>query len=163
MKKLVAVLLTASLLSASSAYAMGTLKDGDSAYIAGHYSEAIQIYKKFASEGDGHAQYELAWMHESGKGTIQDYIEAVKWYKLAAEQTWQGGLVARFRMGEIYADGALGVTKDLVKAHMWFNLSAHGPGVAMIRDRLAENMTAAQITQAQKLARECLAKKYKGC
>ena len=159
MKKLIAVLLTATLLIANSAYAVGTLEEGHSAYRAGHYSEAIQIYKKFALKGDAEGQYFYGEMHESGQGTIQDYAEAAKWYRLAAEQ---GYLFARFRMGEIYVDGH-GVTKDLVKAHMWFNLSAHGPAVAMIRDRLAENMTQQQIAQAQKLARECLARNYKAC
>ena len=31
------------------------------------------------------------------------------------------------------------------------------------RDKLDKKMTAAQVTQAQKLARECVKKNYKGC
>jgi len=162
MKKLITALLTAALFIANSAHAAGTLEDADKAYASKNYAEAINIYKALALNGDARGQYFYGEMHEYGKGTIQDYAEAAKWYRLAAEQTGYGGLLARFRMGEIYVDGH-GVTKDLVKAHMWFNLSAQGPGVTMIRDRLAELMTQQQIAQAQKLARECLARKYKGC
>ena len=162
MKKLITVLLTAMLLIASSAYATGTLADAYKASASKNYAEEIKIYKALALKGDAEGQFFYGEMHEYGKGTIQDYAEAAKWYRLAAEQTGYGGLLARFRMGEIYIDGH-GVAKDLVKAHMWFNLSTQGPGVAMIRDRLAEEMTQQQIAQAQKLARECLARKYKGC
>jgi hypothetical protein len=48
---------------------------------------------------------------------------------------------------------------------MWFNISAangntHAP---KYRDIVAERMTLADISKAQQLARECVAKNYKGC
>ena len=163
MKKLITLLLTAMLLVAGSAYADGTLADADKAYASKHYVEAISIYKVLALKGDAKGQYYYGYMHKMGQGTIQDYAEAVKWYKLAAEQ---GDAFAQFSLGQMYRDG-YGITKDLIKAHMWYNLSAnkaaYNEGTAMIRDRLAEEMTQQQIAQAQKLARECLARNYKGC
>ena len=48
---------------------------------------------------------------------------------------------------------------------MWLNMSAFN-GVengSRGRDMVAENMTSADISKAQKLARECVAKNYKGC
>jgi hypothetical protein len=61
--------------------------------------------------------------------------------------------------------GGLGVPQDYVRAHMWFNLSAStGEEVAIEnRDTAAKKMTPSQIEQAQKLARECAEKNYKGC
>ena len=67
----------------------------------------------------------------------------------------------------MYRDG-LGVIQDYVIAHMWFNLAAtknnlNAAANGFFRDSLEEKMTPQQLAEAQKLARECLAKKYKGC
>ena len=169
MKKLITVLLTAILLVAGSAYATGTLADADKAQKSGNYAEAINIYKALALKGDESAQMELANMYENGHRAIQDHVEAFKWYKLAAEQ---GSASALMNLGFMYKDG-LGVTKDLIKAHMCYNLAgAHGGEFAeehrdldaeKYRNLVAKEMTQQQIAQAQKLARECLARKYKGC
>ena len=59
-------------------------------------------------------------MYAKGQGVPQDYSEAVKWYRLAADQ---GDATAQFNLGGMYAQGE-GVPQDYVLAHMWFNLSA---------------------------------------
>jgi len=48
---------------------------------------------------------------------------------------------------------------------MWANISASNgdEGAIEFRDFLAQEMTSADISEAQKLARECVAKDYKGC
>ena len=58
-----------------------------------------------------------------------------------------------------------GVIQDNAYAHMWSNIAAsNGDETAKTnRDMIAEQMTPAQIEEAQKLARECVAKEYKGC
>ena len=59
----------------------------------------------------------------------------------------------------MYANG-LGVPKDLVEAHKWRNLAAsRSTGDAQrryaeARDAMAKQMTPAQLTEAQRLARE---------
>ena len=65
---------------------------------------------------------------------------------------------ALFELGILYATG-LDVEADLVVAHKWFNLAAlRGNRSALAhRVELAREMTAGQIAQAQKLAREWLA------
>lgn len=65
---------------------------------------------------------------------------------------------ALFELGLLYATG-LDVETDLVVAHKWFNLAAlRGNRSALARRiELAREMTASQIAQAQKLAREWLA------
>ena len=62
---------------------------------------------------------------------------------------------ALFELGMLYATGR-DVAPDLVVAHKWFNLAAvRGNGVALIpRRELALEMSAMQIAEAQKLARE---------
>jgi TPR repeat protein len=100
-------------------------------------------------------------MYDSGQGVIQDYKAVVKWYRLAAEQ---GGDHAQFYLGLMYANGE-GVIQDYTRAHMWWNIAAsQGHEEAMEnRDKVAKEMTSLQIAEAQKLARECVAKNYKGC
>ena len=95
-------------------------------------------------------------MYVNGQGVPQDYAEAVKWTRKAAEM---GHASAQFNLGLMYNKGQ-GVPKDYVQAHKWFNLStANNPekinrekGVAG-RDLVAGKMTPAQIAEAQKLAR----------
>ena len=58
-----------------------------------------------------------------------------------------------------------GTPKDFVYAYMWATIAASlGSKDATIgRDIVAKKMTPADISTAQKLARECVRKKYKGC
>jgi len=86
----------------------------------------------------------------------------VKWYRKAAEQ---GNADAQFFLGFMY-DAGRGVPQDYAQAHMWYNLAASrfppGEGrdiAAKNRDIVAIWMTPAQISEAQKLAREWRPKK----
>ena len=62
-----------------------------------------------------------------------------------------------YKLGLIYATGQ-GGSADLVQAHMWFNLAAmRGSDAAKeSRRELSGLLSAAEIAQAQKLAREWL-------
>ena len=52
------------------------------------------------------AQYNLALIYKNGNGVAQDYAEAAKWHRLAAEQ---GHLKAANNLGSLYyaGDGVL--------------------------------------------------------
>ena len=58
-----------------------------------------------------------------------------------------------------------GVLQDYVKAHMWHNISASNGSEQAKKNRgkVSKTMTPSQIEKAQELARECVAKNYKGC
>jgi uncharacterized protein len=66
----------------------------------------------------------------------------------------QGHSVAKLYLGVMYAEGR-GVPQDYVRAYMWFSLSAaQGEQRAVKTLEIAERrMTPAQISEAQKLAR----------
>ena len=123
--------------------------------------EAMKWFRLSAEQGNEKAQYALYGMYKSGTGTDQDFKKAVRWLRLAAEQ---GLPIAQKALGEVYYDGR-GVLQNHVMAHMWFNIAASNgyEFSTLYRDRLAKLMTAADISKAQQLARECVAKKYKGC
>ena len=67
------------------------------------------VQKLAAEQGDEFAQSDLGDMYENGKGVLQDYKEAVKWYRLAAEQ---GDEFARSNLGIMYENGR-GVPKTM--------------------------------------------------
>ena len=46
---------------------------------------AVAGFRPKAEAGDADAQYKLGDMYESGYGVVLDYVEAEKWYSLAAE------------------------------------------------------------------------------
>ena len=84
-----------------------------------------------------------------------DYIEAVKFFRLAAEN--QDNDFAQFSLGNAYAYGN-GVPRDYVLAYMWYSLAhAKKPDAPMYGnffDMVAAKMTPDQIAEAQRMARE---------
>ena len=64
------------------------------------------------------AQYNVGWMNAYGIGTLQDYEEAINWYRKSADQ---GFVHAQFNLGNMYLRGD-GVDKDDALAH--FNLES---------------------------------------
>lgn len=125
------------------------------------YKEAMKWFLLAAEQGTHDAQYNLGLMYSNGLGVTQDYKEASKWYQLAVEE---GHAAAQLNLGVAYALGN-GVAQDYVKAHMWSNIAAANGEAngSELRDITAKRMTAADINKAQQLARECVAKNYKGC
>jgi TPR repeat protein len=59
-------------------------------------------------------------MHYDGHGVRQDYEEAAKWFRLAAEQ---GNAEAQFTLARQYAHGE-GVPQDYKEAVKWYRLAA---------------------------------------
>ena len=62
------------------------LQDGLDAVERKDYETAHKLLLPFAEQGDAEAQYLLGLMYNEGKGVPQDYKEAVKWWRLSAEQ-----------------------------------------------------------------------------
>ena len=71
----------------------------------------------------------------------------------------QGDVSAYYDLGVAYSTGSHGVDCDLIEAHKWFNLAAvNGHAEAqMCRADIADEMTARDIAEAQRRAREWLA------
>jgi TPR repeat protein len=107
------------------------------------------------------AQSNLGLMYERGHGVAQDYKEAVRWWTLAAQQ---GDADAQTNLGVMYGLGK-GVLQDNIRAHMWLNIAAVGGDKNSLNNReiLARKMTAQQIEQAQRMARECMNSNFKKC
>ena len=91
----------------------------------------------------------------------KDYAAVLKIVKPPA---LKGEAWAQSWLADAYASGQ-GVVHDYLKAHSWFNLGAvNGDANAVNnRDVVAKRMTPQQIGDAQKLARDCQARQFKGC
>ncbi len=151
--------------------------------VAQDYAEAAKWFRKAAKQYFVAAQISLGLMYEDGQGLPQDYREAVKWYRRAA--TWVNTR-AQLSLKAIHLERTSSPTdaqqsyfdqlRDnlgirswrsyLVEAYKWFEIIApvlpSGRERDMIdktRDDIAEEMTPAQIAEAQRLAREWMEKR----
>ncbi|MEP6958562.1 MAG: tetratricopeptide repeat protein [Nitrospirota bacterium] len=129
------------------------------------YRKAVQWYRKAAIQGNAEAQEALGVMYVQGRGVQQDAQEAVKWYSRAARR---GNAEAQFSLGLMY-DSGQGVPQDFIRAHMWYNVAAAALSddsekkATEHRDRVASQMTPAQIEKAQEMARRCQQSQSKEC
>jgi TPR repeat protein len=88
----------------------------------GFAADDFAATKKKAEAGDAKAQFNLGLRYQKGVpyGFNKDADEAVKWYRLAADQ---GNAHAQYKLGEMYDEGD-GVPKDYAEAVKWFRLAA---------------------------------------
>ena len=70
----------------------------------------------------------------------------------------QGDISAYYDLGIAFSTGSHGVNCDLVEAHKWFNLAAVAghEEAQMCRADISDEMTAREIAEAQRRAREWL-------
>lgn len=96
---------------------------GKSAFDAGEYSKAREIWLPLAESGDPRAQHAIARLYEKGKGVDRDFKAAADWFRKAAEQ---GHADSEYRLavGHVYG---LGVKRDETAALSWLRKAAnHG-------------------------------------
>ena len=102
----------------------------------------------------------VSWSADLQKGLDaaerEDYATALKEWTPLAEQ---GDTDAQFSLGNRYRQGK-GVPQDYKTAVKWYRLAAE-QGYADAQGNLG--VMYRKIAEAQKLARECIAKNYKGC
>ena len=134
----------------------GGFDEGLAAFVTKNYAEALAELSPLAEQGDVRAQCALGYMYKNGLGIPHDYQAALKWYRKAAEQ---GDSKSQNNLGLMYARGR-GVPLDHVQAYMWYYIAgANGSEKGTRnRDRVAQNMSLAQIVKAQKLAEEWMEK-----
>jgi uncharacterized protein len=73
-----------------------------------------------AEAGDAVSELQLALRYENGEGVAKNQVQAVKWYRKAAEQNVAE---AQYNLGICYENGN-GVAKDQVEAVKWYRKAA---------------------------------------
>jgi TPR repeat protein len=115
--------------------------------------------------GESIAQNNLGSMYANGDGVPENDAEAVRWYRMAAEQ---GLATAQNNLGVMYNNGE-GVAQNFARAYLWLNLAAagsQGDDRALFvehRDGAAANLSPADRAAAQRLATQCQASGFKDC
>ena len=74
-----------------------------------------------------------------------------------------GDVDAYYDLGVIFSTGGHGVAADMIEAHKWFNLAAAAghEEAAWCRADVSEEMTAREIAEAQRRARQWLAEEVR--
>ncbi len=96
------------------------LQDGATAYSQGNYAEAMADLLPVANGGDALAQIIVGGMYAKGQGVPEDDVEAVRWFRLSADQGNADGQAA---LATVYQAG-IGVTRDYAEAMRWFQAAA---------------------------------------
>ena len=75
----------------------------------------------------------------------------------------QGDIAAYFNLGVAYSTGSQGVECDLIEAHKWFNLAASKghEEASWCRADISDEMTAREISEAQRRARQWMIQESK--
>jgi hypothetical protein len=135
--------------------AAGQLHSADSAYTAGDYTRAANLYLDLATRGNAVAQSRLGSMYAHGRGVPQNYYVAAMWYRCAAGQ---GYPPAAYMLGMQYDKGQ-GVPQDYVLAYTWLDLAVANSERQRyysywvnIRDAISSKMTLNERLKAQELA-----------
>ena len=93
---------------------------GLKAYSAGDLTTAIKEWLSEVNSGEPISQINLGIIYSTGTGTSQDYVKAVGWYRLAADQ---GIAKAQYALGFMYYKG-YGTRQDYFKSVRWWKLAA---------------------------------------
>ena len=97
------------------------------AFKHGDYEVAFREALKGAQEGNIAEQNNVAVFYASGTGVAQNYREACKWWKRAADQ---GMVSAQASLGVTYLNGARGVPRDRDQAAFYLLKAADQGGDA---------------------------------
>ena len=128
------------------------IADEQAADPLGGKSAAFRDWLPRAVEGDPQAQYELGRFFAQGPGRREDFAEAARWFRRAAEQNHAR---AQSELAMLYTKG-LGVPQDYLRAYIWFDRAAEGFGYGLRREQALElrDMTGAFLTPEQRAAAE---------
>ncbi len=120
---------------------------------AGRFEEALDALTPFARSGNADAEELIGVMYALGLGVEKDPERAFEWYLRASMKGHPG---AQSGIGWYYELGLGMPAPDLVRAYMWYALSAIGgdPDAVDSLEEIQKRMTAEQIARAQVLVND---------
>ncbi|SLN60842.1 tetratricopeptide repeat protein [Ruegeria meonggei] len=123
---------------------------------AGAFQAAREELMPAARSGNAEAEELIGVMYGLGLGVEQDYERAFEWYLRASMKGHPG---AQSGIGWYYELGLGMPAPDLVRAYMWYTLSAIGgdPDAAISLEEVVKKMSPEQIEKAHVLVND-----YKG-
>ena len=116
--------------------------------------EKVEQAIEKAKQGDAEAQNDLGVMYANGNGVPQNYKEALRWLRLAANQ---GSADAQFNLGLMHYNGQ-GVPQSYQEAYKWYSIAStfrseevteKKDKAAEERDKIARKWSPQQLGKAQ--------------
>ncbi|GAA6179849.1 MULTISPECIES: tetratricopeptide repeat protein [unclassified Shimia] len=134
-------------LLASTSPAMAEIETGRDYMDAKQFDKAMQELLPAANSGNAEAEELIGVMYALGLGVARDDVRAFEWYLRASLKGHAG---AQSGIGWYYEVGRGMPAPDLVRAYMWYTLSAIGgdPDAAISLEEVVKKMTQAQIDKA---------------
>lgn len=116
----------------------------------GEFEKAMQELLPAARSGNADAEELIGVMYAMGLGVKRDDRRAFEWYLRSSMKGHPG---AQSGVGWYYEVGRGMEAPDLVRAYMWYVLSAIGgdPDAAISQEEVVKKMTKEQIAEADKL------------
>jgi TPR repeat protein len=122
--------------------------------VAKDYAEAARWYWKAADQGYHLAENDLGALYTKGEGVPRDFNQSIGLFRRAVE----GGQPLAFYNLALSYDQGWGVARNPVAAFIWYDIAArlsdadHRARAAAERDRLAKEISPAQLAGAQRAA-----------
>jgi uncharacterized protein len=118
------------------------------------HPDSANCVGKAAENGNATAQNTLGEKFASGEGMTRNSVEAVKWFRRAAEQ---GDAEAQFNLGNLCHPASLAnyapeIAEARVESYMWFSIAAANghSGAAAYCEMLNLQMTNAELDEGNR-------------
>jgi len=136
-----------------STFALADIEEARDAMESNQFDKAMQMLRPAASAGNADAEELIGIMYAMGLGVTQDDRRAFEWYLRSAMKGHAG---AQSGVGWYYEVGRGLPSIDLVRAYMWYTLSAIGgdPDALISQEEIIKKMNPQQINEALELVED---------
>ena len=136
-----------------STFALADIEEARDAMESNKFDKAMQMLRPAANAGNADAEELIGIMYAMGLGVTQDDRRAFEWYLRSAMKGHAG---AQSGVGWYYEVGRGLPSVDLVRAYMWYTLSAIGgdPDALISQEEVIKKMNPQQINEALELVED---------
>lgn len=136
-----------------STFALADIEEARDAMEANQFDKAMQMLRPAANAGNADAEELIGIMYAMGLGVTRDDRRAFEWYLRSAMKGHAG---AQSGVGWYYEVGRGLPSIDLVRAYMWYTLSAIGgdPDALISQEEVIKKMNPQQINEALELVED---------
>lgn len=133
-----------------STFVLADIEEARDAMEANQFDKAMQMLRPAANAGNADAEELIGIMYAMGLGVTQDDRRAFEWYLRSAMKGHAG---AQSGVAWYYEVGRGLPSIDLVRAYMWYTLSAIGgdPDALISQEEVIKKMNPQQINEALEL------------
>lgn len=121
MRFLLTLVVTVTVFAATPPLLAGPWEDGLTAFGAGDYAQAMQLWRPLADQGDAAALWGTGALYEEGLGVTPDTAEALTRFRRAAQGEYAP---AQLALAVAYFGGKSGLPRDYAAAYHWFSAAA---------------------------------------